>query len=263
MTAKPTQRRAAPTKAKAPAVREPTEREAADMAAAVQLYRDTRREPPKIVGKINSAGGLMLDAPHSNAEGWLCQLVTSMGTGSEVLSNLLRGHLINARGGGTPKTEEEAQRLAEDLREGMAFVDAIGPRSELEAIMAVQMFATHCATMKVTRHLHRADTLEQLEAHGKLMSKMARTFSAQAETLQKIRTGGKQQVEVRYVYVDARTQTVVNGGGGEPQMLPQGHATGTAAAPLGLPLWCADAGGDALPVASREGAEALQDARGH
>jgi len=121
--------------------------------------------------------------------------------------------------------------------------------------------------MKMSAHLHNATTRDGLTDYARMMNQTMRTFAAQVEALSKLRTGGKQQVEVRYVYVDARTQTVVNAGGeagGVEPISEQPHAPralGHAVA-AGLPMWGADARGDALPVASDQGEAPLPDARG-
>ena len=113
---------------------------------------------------------------------------------------------------------------------------------------------------------------------------MARTFTAQVEALAKLRSGGKQQVEVRYVYVDARGgQNVIAtgfsgpqgdgascplqamGGGGhlENEVQPYAPArlvSGPEAAG-GVPVWSPDTIGHALHGSCDPRPEALQDAR--
>ena len=238
--------------------RDPTESEQLVIDKAVSRLNKNLIDPPEIAGQL-LGGALSLASPHNNDTGHAAALADSMGLSGAVLLNVIQTNLLNIRGRATPTTEAEAEEAARDVREGIAFVQALNPTSSQEAIMGVQMWATHCATMKLSRSLHHAEMLPQLTAYSQLMSKAQRTFTAQVETLQKLRTGGKQQVEVRYVYVDARTQTVVTGGGGEPGTLPQPHAR-LGYAP-GLPVWGEDAGGDAMPIPCRQEPEAVPDAR--
>lgn len=120
--------------------------------------------------------------------------------------------------------------------------------------------------MKMSAHLHNATTRDGLTDYARMMNQTMRTFAAQVEALSKLRTGGKQQVEVRYVYVDARSQTVVNAGGEAgrvEQIGGQPHAPRTLshAVAAGLPVRSENAGGDALPVTCDQGEAALPDAR--
>ena len=255
--------------AKAVAVRrDPTTEEAESIAAAraARAERKKRIRPPALETIFQGPGALGIASPHSDAVGWGIQMMEAFGVDSyAVVERLMVG-----AGQVAPQKAVNCQADADEaqIRSNVAlsFVAALEPKSTLEATLALQMLASHEASMKMSAHLHNASTRDGLTDYARMMNQTMRTFAAQVEALSKLRTGGKQQVEVRYVYVDARTQTVVNAGGeaggvepiSEQPHAPRalGHAVATR-----LPMWGADASRDALPVSSGQGEAPLPDAR--
>lgn len=220
--------------------------------------------PPKLHIHQTADGITQIGPSCDDLEGWSCRWAKALGTHSKPLIDAFIRHAL-AQTGHSPVAEPN--QLSSEAREAVAFIASLEPKSEIEAALALQMWSVHCATMKMSGHLRNATMRDALSDYSRMMNQTARTFASQVEALSKMRTGGKQQVEVRYVYVDARTQTVVNegGGGGVPFGNPeQPHAPGTARLPFapGLPVWGEDAGGVAVPVAGHPGAEAMPDARG-
>ena len=73
---------------------------------------------------------------------------------------------------------------------------------------------------RTARRFAYADQLPQYEAHERAYNKLARTFSAQVETLRKHRNGGKQTVTVQHVNVEDGGKAIVGhveaGGRGQP-----------------------------------------------
>jgi hypothetical protein len=174
------------------------------------------------------------------------------------MNGILRG-LTNAAGGA-----KDADSAA-TLLEGLAFLSGVRPRDEVEAALAAQMFALHRAAMNLAQRMGGASMRDAFDDYGKLLVKTTRTFAAQVEALAKLRNGGKQQVEVRYVYVDARggqnvIGDVVAGGGGRDGNPTQPHVAGLAFAP-GAAVWSPDPTGDGLSAAGDEGQDALLAAR--
>lgn len=101
----------------------------------------------------------------------------------------------------------------------VAIVNDLAPRDAVERMLAVQMAATHVATIRSARWLANADNIPQFQAHYTGYNKLARTFAAQAEALRKHRTGGEQKVTVQHVNVSDGGQAIVGnvqtGGRGE------------------------------------------------
>src|SRR6185437_1496560 len=118
-----------------------------------------------------------------------------------------------------------------------------------------------------------ADTVPTMEAYTNMATKVSRTMAAHVDTLAKLRSGGKQTHEVRYVYVSGPAvigdhNQAVLGSPSTPaqrQKLAQCHAPDAIAgpaAPPSLPLRSEDEARDRVPLASGEGPEEMPDARG-
>ena len=91
----------------------------------------------------------------------------------------------------------------------LSIVKDMAPRDPVERMLAVQMAATHVATIRAGRWMATADNLPQVEAHYTGFNKLARTFAAQVEALRKHRNGGKQVVLVQHVNVADGGQAIV------------------------------------------------------
>lgn len=101
----------------------------------------------------------------------------------------------------------------------LSIVRDMAPRDPVERMLAVQMAATHVATIRAGRWMATSANLPQIEAHYTGFNKLARTFAAQVEALRKHRTGGKQTVTVQHVTVAEGGQAIVGnvrtGGSGD------------------------------------------------
>lgn len=258
-------------KAKAVAVRRnPTteEAEAIALAKEAKANRTARIRPPAVEAIFQGPGALGIQAPHSDPLGWGTQMMEAFGVDSyAVVERLMMGaSQIGKREAVNSQADaDEAQR---QNNYALSFVSALHPTTAIEATLCLQMLATHEAGMKMSGCLHNSTTREGLADYARLMNQTMRTFAAQIEALSRLRTGGKQQVEVRYVYVDARTQTVVNAGGEAGAVEPiseQPHAPRALshAVAAGLPMRSPNARRDALPVSGGQGEAPLPDARRH
>ena len=120
------------------------------------------------------------------------------------------------------KADEASDEHPGDERTFMlSVIRDLAPRDPVERMLAVQMAATHVATIRQGRRMANADQLPQFEAHERAYNKLARTFAAQVETLRKYRSGGQQTVTVQHVNVSDGGQAIVGNvktggrGGGE------------------------------------------------
>jgi hypothetical protein len=91
----------------------------------------------------------------------------------------------------------------------LSIIRDIAPRDPIERMLAVQMAATHVATIRSGRWLANADNMAQVQAHYTGFNKLTRTFAAQIEALRKHRTGGEQRVLVQHVNVSDGGQAIV------------------------------------------------------
>ena len=101
------------------------------------------------------------------------------------------------------QTDEDATNAV------LGFVDAMEPRDPAEALLLSQMAVIQQHVLLMARRLNHCDMIRQQDAAERALNKLARTFSAQMETLKKYRNGGKQVVRVERVTVENGGQAIV------------------------------------------------------
>src|SRR5262249_45045830 len=102
--------------------------------------------------------------------------------------------------------------------------DTIGAQNSIEQMLAHQLAAAHCAAMKLTKHMNRqiermsaiADGTRQsanVEATrlAGAISRLMLTFQHGAETLQRVRSRGRQVITVQHDTVGPGGQAIVAG----------------------------------------------------
>jgi hypothetical protein len=108
--------------------------------------------------------------------------------------------------------------VASALGKSIGILSSIQPQNEFEAMLAIQMIAVHNMAMRTMGlAILGGQTLQGKESNGNLATKMLRTFIAQTEVLQKIRTGGQQKMTIKHIHVNEGGQAIVgtvNQGGG-------------------------------------------------
>lgn len=226
--------------------------------------RKSRRLAPK-TDVLLVDGTIHMGSPYKDDAGYTSRICDIFGSVEHGFIDMLQMQLLNATGA-KAGDQYEIKRAVD---QSMAFMAGVAPENEIEASLAAQMYAVHSAAMNVSRLMHKAEMRDQYRDYGSLLVKTTRTFAAQVEALAKLRSGGKQQVEVRYVYVDARGgQNIIGsdvhtGGRGAGAIEHQPHGPAVSGLPFapGVSMWGPDARGDAMPVASNPGTETLSDAR--
>jgi hypothetical protein len=266
MTAKTAKNNAANLPAKTPPKpREPTP---AEVAGISQALENQARRPSRASIAVGASKGhsLVINNPHTDTTGWLAQLTDTFGTSSETFANQSMARVATA------VTQPKKQVTEAEVNAALALMGAIAPTNELEAAIGEQIIAAHTASLEFLQRarLNAGEYRDTAVAYVNAATKLTRTMGGLVETLAKLRSGGRQRIEVVYVNGPAvfgdNAQTVIAGGGTGDNSgnVDQPHASGTIArlaAATGLPMRSQDAEGDALPVASREGPKALQDAR--
>jgi hypothetical protein len=111
---------------------------------------------------------------------------------------------------------------------------AIGPKDELEGMLAAQLIACHNAAMEC----HRRAMIDEQTFEGRLDSlnqanKLRRTYTTLLEALNRHRGKGQQKVTVEHVHVHQGGQAIVGnvsqpGGGSPTKSEDQPHALGHA-----------------------------------
>jgi hypothetical protein len=150
-------------------------------------------------------------------------------------------------------------------RAALAGLIGIGPRDELEGMIAAQLVATHSATMECFRRaMIPEQTLEGWRENLNQANKLARTYATLIEALNRHRGKGQQKVTVEHVHVHAGGQAVVGvveppEGGDGAKLQEQPHAKQIAHAPQPA-MRSADTEREPVPVA-RDAERPLPDAR--
>jgi len=223
------------------------------LAAKASVASRPLRPEPTIIREDGKAG---IEAPHSDASGQAYAIMDALATTSNAFVSRQLLNLANLGSGlGTSAGTD-------DLGSALAIIGAVEPRNELEAALAVQMAMTHQLSATMLQRAHSAGTIKAMTEYGSLATKAARTFTAQMEALTKFRSGGKQIVEHRHIYIDNRGgQTVVAENmttgvpGHERHFADQSHALGPA-------MFGENSARDGMSGAPHQRPEAVPNARG-
>jgi hypothetical protein len=151
----------------------------------------------------------------------------------------------------------------------IAGLAGIGPKDEIEGMIAAQLIATHSATMECYRRAMMPEqTFEGRRENLSQASKLSRTYAVLLEALDRHRgKGGQQKVTVEHIHVHAGGQAMVGvvegaggpGGGDRQKSTDQPHAKQIAHAPQSA-VWSPDKEREFLPVTG-DAERPLPDAR--
>lgn len=181
------------------------------------------------------------------------------GSESDHWNNLLANQAIQSLWTKHADSETRDRQLAATV----ATLVGIGPKDELEGMMAAQLIAAHNAAMECYRRAMISDqTFEGRRENLAQANKLSRTHATLLEALNRHRGKGQQKVTVEHVHVHAGGQAVVGvvspaGGGdhGKPEEQPRAitHAQEPA-------LWSTHAGRNAV-LLTGDAERAVPDAR--
>jgi hypothetical protein len=246
---------------------EPTEAEQAEIRA-LAMRKKARRQAPRFAVHRQENNQVQVIPTDVHADVASARVMNAFGTTNADLATCLVRHILDA----THLQSSGAPINADTLNAALAAVTGIGPQDDAEAMLATQMVAVHWVAMALLR---KANDRALLNDAGNLAVKLLRTYTTQLEALKRYRSAGEQRVVVQHQHVNVTADQAavqVNGGadpapggrGAASKPEEQPHAPAEPA-PLayepGTPLQCPDPAGDAVPVARREGAEAVPDAR--
>jgi hypothetical protein len=147
----------------------------------------------------------------------------------------------------------------------VAALAGIGPKDEIEGMIAAQLLAAHHAAMECYRRAMVGEqTFEGRRENLSQANKLSRTYAVLLDALNRHRGKGQQKVTVEHVHVHSGAQAVVGmvetpGGGDRPKNEDQPHAKQVAHAPQHA-LWSADEDWEPMPIAS-DAERSLQNAR--
>jgi hypothetical protein len=93
----------------------------------------------------------------------------------------------------------------------ISMVKSLKPRDSVEAMLVAQMVSVHVMAMRCAQHLATADDLAQHDSAARALGRLARTFPAQIDALNRYRSHGEPAINVQNVSVgDSRKAIVGN-----------------------------------------------------
>jgi hypothetical protein len=160
------------------------------------------------------------------------------------------------------KNSDEQQVIKQE-NAAIAALAGIGPKDELEGMIAAQLVACHNASMECPRRaMHPEQTFEGRRENLSQANKLSRTYATLLEALNRHRGKGQQKVTVEHVHVHEGGQAIVGnvespGGGFASKSKDQPHALAHAPS---TPIRSAHTPREPVSVA-RDEERPMQDAR--
>ncbi len=197
-------------------------------ASAATAMTVVANDPENLKGELKAIGG-------SKSDHW---------------NNLLANQAIASLW--TKHSDDETRKR--QLNATVMALMGIGPKDELEGMMAAQLIAAHNAAMECYRRAMIGDqTFEGRRENLAQANKLSRTYATLLEALNRHRGKGQQKVTVEHVHVHSGGQAIVGsigapGGGDRRKSEDQPHAKQIAHASES-PMPSPDEGRDAVPVA--------------
>lgn len=204
--------------------------------------------------------------PHSDGTGWMIALQDAFASSSVHFANdtMIKMHGILSQCGGAGSAQVNA---------ALALIGGIAPQDELQAAIATQIVINHTASihMLVTALKNtNAGHFEAAASYTGMATKLSRTMTTHIEALAKLRGGGRQVIEHRYINVNAENAVVGDNtqavfghpkGGKKIGKSRQPHEPIALAHEPGAAMPCPEPAGEAVSVARDEGPEALSPTR--
>jgi len=91
----------------------------------------------------------------------------------------------------------------------ISMVKSIKPRDSVEAMLVAQMVSVHVMAMRCAYHLAHAQDVAQQDCAGRALGRLARTFPAQIEALNRYRSHGEPAITVQNVSVQDGGKAIV------------------------------------------------------
>ena len=91
----------------------------------------------------------------------------------------------------------------------ISMVKSIKPRDSVEAMLVAQMVSVHVMAMRCAYHLANAEDIARQDSAGRALGRLARTFPAQIEALNRHRNNGEPAITVQNVSVQDGGKAIV------------------------------------------------------
>ena len=173
------------------------------IVSAITRTSTERRAPPR-VRKPQSNNDRCI-APTPDIESHRAQLRQAFGdTLSDEFAEFMLGKLVAALRPGPYDNLDEAT-----LNAAIAVVASINPRTELQALIAVQIAATGFAGLKFLRQSQQHMDETYIGVYGGFAAKLFRLQVDMLHSLDRHRRGNTQTVEVKHLHIHSGAQGVV------------------------------------------------------
>jgi hypothetical protein len=164
-----------------------------------------KRKPPVRVKlqRVNCDHGT-LHPPQGQGRDWWEALKAALGTCSNAFVTASLAQLQFAARLPDGPVSETAMNAA------LALIEAVAPKNEIEGALAVQMAATHSASMAVMARIGSAHSGHRLlTAYANASSKLLRAFAAQVDALRRLRGGGAQHIRVEHIHLNDDAKAII------------------------------------------------------
>lgn len=179
---------------------EPTPEELAAGRRVGEKLRVAKPLPQCTVTKVGNTTSIK---PQHSANGWGdILLMDALGVSDFAVSQGLMWQVADVSRSG-------AEVKAHELNFMLSLIRGIGPRDDIEALLAAQMAAIHKATMTAAWRLAHVETIVQQDLASTMVHKLARTFAMQVEALKRYRSSGEQTIKVQHVTINDGGQAIV------------------------------------------------------
>src|SRR5258707_11380168 len=91
----------------------------------------------------------------------------------------------------------------------ISMVKSIKPRDSVEAMLVAQMVSVHVMAVRCAHHLANAEDIVRQDSAGRALGRLARTFPAQIEALNRYRNNGEPAIPVQHVSVQDGGNAIV------------------------------------------------------
>jgi hypothetical protein len=167
------------------------------MPAAIAAPGPTRPAAPRI--KLQPHG---FSIDHPDQELGEALMANALGvTDRDAMDGILR-QLVRASISGDGVDEVNISFM-------IAMVKSIRPRDSIEAMLVAQMVSVHVLAMRCAQRLASADDVAQHESAARALGRLARTFPAQIDALNRHRSHGEPAITVQNVSVGDGGKAIV------------------------------------------------------
>jgi hypothetical protein len=165
---------------------------------------DGRRKSPPRVRKPSPTHNQYL-APTEDLESYRARLREAFGnTMSDEFVNVMLGKIIESL---KPNPFDQLEEAT--LNSALAIIDSVKCRSELEALIAVEIVATGFAGLRFLRQSQHSMTEDFIRTYGPYANKLLRLQLDLIQALDRQRRGHKQTVEVHHLHIHSGAQGMV------------------------------------------------------